>query len=181
MAILFLLLAACGSGTSDTTSADSPTTTEPEAVTTTEETSDPGSVGSFSDIPAACLDAFRGYLQEIEPFVEDFDAESATMAEFEALAEQFEDATLQYEDDIADCPELDLETEEAFAAMIDFARSEAPGTVAYFEFLQQFIGSVDSGDGGTSASGNCDTDIAAIEEFVERGGTASDLTVAESL
>jgi hypothetical protein len=180
LALMLLLVSACASGATETTEAAAadPTTTaadEPTTTEATEETSDPGSVGSLGDMPAECVEAFRTFLREIEPIVEDFDFESATMADLETLGTEFETLSTDFEEETASCPELDATTEESFAAMIEFARNEAPGTVGYFEFLQQFA---------TAASGtvseDCETNIAAAQEFVDRGGSMQDLTLAES-
>ena len=173
--ILAATVLACSSGTASTTSVDAPVTTASAPVAT----ADPGSVGSMSDMPAECVSAFRSYLQAIEPIVEGVDFESATQADFEALSAQFEAATGDFEEETATCPELDLTAEESYATMIEFAEDEAPGTVAYFEFIQGFIGNIPTGVTGVTGSGDCETDIAAMQELVDRGGTVSDLTVAE--
>ena len=180
LGVLLLAVAACGSGTTETTADDTNTTAEAAATTAaTEETSDSGSVGSFGDMPAECIEAFRAYLREIEPIVEDFDFESSTMAEFEAVAQQFEDTSTAFEEETEACPDLDLDTEESFAAMIEFAESEAPGTAGYFRFLQQFIG--DGSTTGVSASGDCETDIASVQEFIDQADSIGDLTVAQTM
>ena len=170
--ILAATALACSSGTASTTGVAAPVTTASAPV----ETADPGSVGSMGDMPAECVSAFRSYLQTIEPIVEGVDFESATQEEFEALSAQFEAATGDFEEETATCPELDLTAEESFATIIEFAEDEAPGTVAYFEFIQGFIGNVPT---GVTGSGDCEADIAAMREWVDRGGTVSDLTVAE--
>ena len=46
----------------------------------------------------------------------------------------------------------------------------------YIRFIEDFVGALESGG---NASGDCETDIAAFQEFVDRGGSMADLTAAE--
>jgi alkanesulfonate monooxygenase SsuD/methylene tetrahydromethanopterin reductase-like flavin-dependent oxidoreductase (luciferase family) len=124
------------------------------------------------------------YLREVEPVIEGVDFNAATADEFEAITAELQPATDAYEAEIdaqgCDDLNLDVTDEEAFAALIDLAQQEAPGTVAYLEWIRDFAGAVTGdGGGGGSVSGDCETDIAAIQEFVDRGGTMSDLTMGE--
>ena len=64
--MLVVALTACG-GDSSTTTTTAADTTAP----TTETTDNPaGEVSSLSDMPEECLDAFRTFLQELEPLIE---------------------------------------------------------------------------------------------------------------
>ncbi len=171
--MLMLVLTACGGG-------DSGDTTAPEDTTapTTESTDNPaGEVSSLSDMPDECIDAFRTFLQELEPLIEGRDFNAMTQADMEALSTELETVTAPLEEQTADCPDLDMTTEDSLAAMREFAEDEAPGTVAYFVWLEEFINSV--GEGGTAASGDCETDIAAIQALVDAGGTMQDLPLGE--
>ena len=56
------------------------------------------------------------------------------------------------------CPDASGTDEEAFAAMIEIAEREAPGTVPYFRWIEEFAGSMGEG-GGLTSSGDCETDI----------------------
>jgi hypothetical protein len=175
LGMLLLSILACQSGSTDTTG--TPTTSEaPPTTVETAETPDPGSVGRVEDMPAECVDALREYLRAIEPIVEDVDFQSTTMSDFEALGEELEGATEGFEERTESCPDLDVSTAESFNLIREFAESEAPGTVAYFTFIQEFAASF---EGAGGASGNCETDIAAFQEFVDRGGSMSDLTASE--
>ena len=169
--MLILFAAACQSGTTAETSAPAPATTDAPA-----EAGDPGSVGSIDDMPAECTDALREYLQAIEPIVAGIDFQSLSQSDFEAMGEEIEAATVGFEERTEACPDLDLNAEESFAVIREFAEDEAPGTVAYFAFIEDFAASF---EGGGSASGDCETDIAAFQEFVDRGGSMSDLTASE--
>jgi hypothetical protein len=127
-------------------------------------------------MPAECVDALREYLQAIEPVVEGIDFQSLTQTDFEAVSEDLATATEGFEERTESCPDLDVSTTESFSIIREFAEEEAPGTVAYFAFLEDFVGALESGG---NASGDCETDIAAFQEFVDRGGSMADLTAAE--
>lgn len=187
-----LLLAACGGGDAADTTAAAPeegpaTTAAPVDTTTTVAdtvaTEDEETV-SFGDIPAECVDAFVSYLQAIEPLVEGVDFETATMEEFGALSESpdFAAATTEFEQssESAGCADInvEIEEEESWEQLVDLARSEAPGTVAYLAYLRSFVTSL--GEGGSEAvSGDCETDIAAFLVWAEGDKTFNQLTVAE--
>jgi hypothetical protein len=163
---------ACQSGTAET----SPPPTDNSEVVTTEAPADPGPVGSVDDMPAECVDALREYLQAIEPVVEGIDFQSLTQTDFEALSEELATATEGFEERTESCPDLDVSTTESFSIIREFAEEEAPGTVAYFTFIEDFVRALESGG---NASGDCETDIAAFQEFVDRGGSMADLTATE--
>ena len=171
--MLVVAIAACGGDSSSTTTAPADTTAP-----TTETTDNPaGEVSSLSDMPQECLDAFRTFLQELEPLVEGRDFNAMTQADMEALSTELETATAPLEEQTANCPDLDMTAEDSIAAMKEFAEDEAPGTLAYFVFLEQFIGSV--GEGAGEASGDCETDLAALDAYVAQGGTMNDLPLGE--
>ncbi|HEX5723566.1 MAG TPA: hypothetical protein VFZ06_12550 [Acidimicrobiia bacterium] len=172
LGMLLVALVACQSGTTATT-APAADTTQAE---TTNAPADAGSVGSVDDMPAECIDALREYLQAIEPVVEGIDFQSLTQNDFEAVSEDLEAATEGFEERTESCPDLDVSTAESFSIIREFAEEEAPGTVAYFTFIEDFVGALESGG---NASGDCETDIAAFQEFVDRGGSMADLTAAE--
>jgi len=182
--VMLLLIAACGGGAagdSTTVPADTTTgaadTTVPESTTIPEDDgSDPGTITDLSDMPAECVDAFRAFLQELEPIVVDIDFENATMADLEAFGTDIEPIASQFEAETATCPELDLSTEDSIAFMRDIAEQDAPGTVAYFDWLEEFIVSI---DGGGTASGDCETDIAALQVYVDSGATMSEMTMGD--
>jgi hypothetical protein len=176
------LLGACGqAGETATTTA---ATTEPEVSTAVAPTgSETGSqIVSVEDIPQECIDAFANYLRAIEPVIQDIDFDMATIAEFEAIGTELEPATATFEQETAGAGcediDLDLSDEESFELMIELAQQEAPGTVAYFEWIRDFSASFGEGT-GSAASGDCETDIDALQVIVDQGGTMSDLTMAE--
>lgn len=182
--VVALLIAACGGGATATTVADgsATTTAAPSDTTTTVEASDDGGGGSvgLDDIPQECVDAFVAFLQDIEPALEGIDWANVSGADLEEISTQIDPFTAAYEDSLADagCDELDVEVdatdEETFDFLIGLAEDEAPGTVGYLEWIRDFAGAV-----GQEASGDCDTDIAALEAVIAAGGTMQDLPLAE--
>jgi hypothetical protein len=182
--ILALVLAACGGGGgSDTTAGAGGNTTEAGGGGDDggDDGGGDGGSGSFNLSPE-CEEAFVNYLQEIEPIVEGIDWENATTTDLENLNLDEIDEAYTDEIDSLGCEDVDFEgnTDEAFNYLIDIAEREAPGTVGYFEWIRDFVGSFDGEDGDEpAASGDCDTDIAAFQAIVDQGGTISDLTLAE--
>ena len=191
--VLIALLAACGGA------AESPTTEAPEATTTTEEPEEITTTTSASeeeteeeagedegtnntvdlaDMPQECIDAFVGFLQAIEPVVTDFDFDSASIDDLEAMGTELEAVgeAQAAEMESLNCPDASGSDEEAFAQMIEIAEREAPGTVAYFRWIESFASSF--GEGGT-ASGDCETDIEALEALISENESMGDLTMAE--
>lgn len=185
-----LLLAACGGTGSDgatTTTGDESTTTEAAVATTTTtgasadttEDDTEGPVIGINDIPQECLDAFADFLRQIEPIVEPIDWENATASDLEDMGEAIDEMAQDYDTEISDlgCEDLnvDVDDEEAFEFMVDFARREAPGTVGYMSWIADFAGNAL----GTETSGDCETDIAAVQAIVDQGGTINDLPLTE--
>ena len=187
-----LLLAACGGGDGgseitstttgpgdETTSTSASTTTDAPATTVADD-DDGGPTVGLADIPQECLDAFSDFLRAMEPLVEDVDWSSASLEEFEEVATSLEPATAEYEETLegTQCNDLEVDTtdEESFEYLISIAEDQAPGTVGYFEMIRDI-----AGIGGSTAdvSGDCETDIAALQSIIDQGGTMEDLTLAE--
>ena len=167
--LLAVMLVACGGdGGGDTTSAQPTTTASGEGST--------GTV-SLEDMPQECIDALVGYLQAIEPALEDVDFDSAAPGDLEAIGTEVEDLGEEFSATIEelDCPEPGGTDEEAFLAMLDLAEREAPGTVAYLQWVQGFI----EGTENAEASGDCETDMAALRVIIDEGGTMSELNMTQ--
>jgi len=180
--VLVVLLAACGGGDAATTTTAEPgeATTTTASTSTTEDQANTETV-AISDMPQECIDAFVHYLQAIEPVVEGFDFETATLADMEAMGTELELAAAAptAEMESLACPDVDATDEEMFAAMIEIAEREAPGTAGYFRWIETFAGS-SSGDGsGLTSSGDCETDIAALEVVIADKKTMGNLTMPE--
>ena len=181
-----VLLAACGGAASTTTEATE-TTTETSAATTTttttaseEETATTNETVDLADMPQECIDAFVQYLQAIEPVVAGFDFETASIDDMEAIGTELDAVSAEQttEMDSLDCPDPSGTDEESFAAMIDIAEREAPGTVPYFRWIESFAASF-GGEGGLTSSGDCETDIEALEAIIAENETMGDLNGPE--
>lgn len=173
IALLAALVFSCGGGnaatTADQSAPDEPATTAVVDEGTTE------TVTNLGDMPAECMESFRTFLRELEPFVEGRDFNTMTQTELAEFGEEIAGLSESIEAETADCPTLDMGIDENFELMIDIARDEAPGTVAYFEWIRDFAGSVTE----VSTSGDCEANIAAVQEYVDRTESMNDLTMAE--
>ena len=166
--ILTVALVACGGdGGADTTLAETTTTVVEDSAGTVD----------FADMPQECIDALVGYLQAIEPAVEDVDFETTTGDDLEAMGTELEGLSEEYTTAIEDldCPDPSGSDEEAFGAIIELAEQEAPGTVGYLEWVQGLA----AGFGDAEVSGDCETDISALRAIIEENSSMSDLTMTE--
>ena len=166
--ILTVALVACGGdGGADTTLADTTTTVVEDSAGTVD----------FADMPQECIDALVGYLKAIEPAVDDVDFETTTGDDLEAMGTELEGLSEDYTTAIEDldCPDPSGSDEEAFAAIIELAEQEAPGTVGYLEWVQGLA----TGFGDAEVSGDCETDISALRLIIEENSSMSDLTMTE--
>jgi hypothetical protein len=129
-------------------------------------------------MPEECIEALVGYLQAIEPAVEGVDFEDLSVEDLDAVSTEVEalsgDMTAQMED--LDCPDPLGTDDEAISAVITLAEQEAPGTVGYLEWLAGFAAGFGE---GSEVSGDCETDIAALEGIIAGGGAMSDLTMTQ--
>ena len=180
--LLFVLVTACGGTAATTTSAEvepEETTTTTASTATTEDESTNETV-DLADMPQECIDAFVTFLQAIEPVVEGFDFNTASLDDMEAMGTELEAATAgpTAEMESLNCPDVDASDEEAFAAMIDIAQQEAPGTVAYFEWIETFAAGAGE-ESGLTSSGDCETDIETLEAFIAEKETMGNLTFPE--
>jgi hypothetical protein len=172
---ILLLLAACGGGEGGDT------TVAPDDATDTTSEDDGPTVG-LDEIPQECIDAFGDYLREIEAIVEPIDWENATMEEMEEVGTALDPATTQFEEATADsgCEDINVDAtdEESFDFMIELARDEAPGTVAYLEMIRGMVGEFGE-EADIPVAGDCETDIATLQALIDEGGTMQDRTFPE--
>lgn len=187
LVVLATLLAACGGDdTADGTDtsavgSDGGPGTAPTSTTTAAagegDGDDEPSVG-FDALPQECLDVFADFLRAIEPVVSDLDVDTATSSDLTDLQADLDPITAEFEASTEgmDCPNV-AEDEDAFTAMIDIAEQEAPGTVAYLTLAQSILTAM--GPDGGDVSGDCETDLAAIQEFVDQGGNMNDMPLTD--
>jgi hypothetical protein len=200
----FALLAACGGSDNDVSVGANDTSAPGGAATASDATiagsddasdatvadsdanADDGSddtitVNDFSDMPAECIALLGQFLKNIEPTVSAVDWGSATMADFETIGTQFDAQSETFDTDLAaaGCDKYNLDTsdENQFEQIKALAAVEAPGTVAFLEFLNSLTSS-STDDGGEAVPTDCNGTIAAIEPFLSKG-TMQDLTIAE--
>lgn len=191
---LVLVLAACGGDddggdSASTTAADAApatsTSAAPEVTTTTaDDGDDDGSddLVGLGDMPDECRDAFADYLRAIEPAVADLDFAAMTLAELNTVFTDLEPVLTDFDEQMEglDCPDLDTADDAVREDVLAFVEDEAPGAVAFVAYSMDIAENFTGGDDGDStASGDCETDIAAAQEIVDAGGTMEDLTMAE--
>lgn len=163
------------SGTSD--DADESTT---DAATTDDtgddDTGDTGdrevSIQTIDDIPQECQDEMAEFLRALEPIVSPIDWQTATMADFEQIANDFEAEAEDFERATGDagCNELAFVDESEGEILLDFARSEAPGAVGFLEFLEQLrTGSTPAEDVTAAPEGieTCDDAIDFLQGLMD--------------
>jgi hypothetical protein len=124
-------------------------------------------IRSINDIPEECREQLASFMREIEPIVSSIDWQTATLADFEAIATDFEAKSEEFDAATvgSGCDDLEFEDEGDFELMIEFARDEAPGVVGFFEFfddLQSSFGEA-TGGGDDSASGGIESCADAVD------------------
>ena len=173
-ALLTVMMVACGGGGTGTGAADATTSeasaTAPQMTTEASPTTTP----ILSDEEQACVDAFMTYLEDIEDVVKGFDFPGATLLEYQDLLMKLVPAGQALANRVTGMPCAVLHgtpSEKLAPIIVDIARTEAPGSVPYLELL---IASSKLG-----IAGSCAKDIAALERYVDAGGTVRDLSVEE--
>ena len=143
-------------------------------------------ISSLDDIPRECRDLLGDFLREIEPLVSDFDWETASLNDFEAIGEEFEVKSDEFDlrGEAEGCNDLDFVGDSEFDLMIEFAGDEAPGTVGFLEFLAN-LGAVGGTDDGESAGAegieSCDDGIEFIQDLIDNYDTFADAPASELL
>lgn len=149
-------------------------------------------VDGLSDMPSECIDLFRDFLREIEPIVSPIDWQQATLDQFGTLGQEFETISEDFdtESERLGCNRFDLASDDAaFEEMVEFARSEAPGTVGFFEFIEQLQAAIPDdptggGDDGAAPDGaaeTCDEAFAVIEDLADEYGQLTQVPASEFL
>jgi hypothetical protein len=113
------------------------------------------------------------YLTDIEDVVDGFDFAKATLLEYQDELLKLVPAGQALADRVKGmrCAVIDgTPSGELAPIIVDIARTEAPGSVAYLELL---IASSEFPIEG------CIKDIAALQRYVDAGGTVRDLSVEE--
>jgi hypothetical protein len=185
MSLVVVLAGACAPGSVDdvattTLPATSTTTSVSTTLATDPPTTAPTSEGSVDAIYQQCLDAVIDYLKEIEDDVASVDFATASLTEYQLVLVALlpaQEALYAKMMDIgcfegADDPVDFNSPAGSNSLLMDLARMEAPGVIPYLE-LTQAMADLPTGD--------CRDNIAALQAYVDRGGTVSDLSVAERI
>lgn len=206
LVIAALLLAACGSDTTseETTDAEdlASAATPADDADADDDGDDDGasvsgladdddsdgeaiSVSSLDDVPEVCRDLMADFLKDIEPVVSPIDWDNATLADFETISAEFEARADQFDaesDAAGECDNIDLEDDDSFDLLIDFAQDEAPGTVGFLTFISQFVDAAAAAMGDTATGAGvetCEEAIAFMDELMENYESMEDVPVSE--
>jgi hypothetical protein len=155
-------------------------------------------VDDINDIPDECLDLMGDMLEKIEPIVEDVDWENADLSSMQSVTEELDAEFSGMDDEMesANCDQYELSEDANMDALIDLAQDRAPGTVAYFEFIQRLQegfseitipdvsvpegddGEIDLGDTGDVPQ-DCDGAIGYVEDLMDKYESMMDMPVNE--
>lgn len=143
-----------------------------------------GTISSLNDIPERCRDLMGDFLREIEPLVSTVDWQDASLNDFEAIGEDFEAKSNEFDvrGEAEGCNDLDFAGDSEFDLMLDFAREEAPGTIEFLEFISD-LGAVGAGDdsAGSGELESCDDGIAFMQDLVDNYDTFADVPASDLL
>jgi hypothetical protein len=138
----------------------------------------------LDDMPEQCRARYVDYIARMEPIVGGLDVGSMTQTEFDELTAEL-DAELpidEFDAELADvgCDGFDiaLSTTEARSQLLDIAADVAPTTVDFWSTLFAVYEGIGA-DGEPLASGDCDADIAALEQIAAAGTPMDELTIDE--
>lgn len=140
---------------------------------TDEDDGEATQVSSLDDIPEVCRELMAEFLREIEPIVSQVDWDNATMADFESISAEFEPIADEFDaqtDAEEEC-DIELEDDENFDLLIDFAGDEAPGAVGFLEFLnnlmQSFNAAMENSTEPGATTATCEDAIAFVQGLVD--------------
>lgn len=150
----------------DAESSDDATTLPDAAEDSGTSAADRDVIRTIDDIPEACRDEMAAFLREIEPTVSSIDWETASISDFESIADVFTEETAAFEaaSETAGCNDLAFEENGEFDLLVEFAEQEAPGVTGFFEFLDLMREA--SSTGGDETATTLETCADGIE-FVE--------------
>ena len=207
LVVTAMLLAACGS---DTTSEETTDVGDPASAATPADDAGPDdggddngasvsgpadegddsdrgtiSVSSLDDIPQVCRDLMSDFLKDIEPIVSPIDWDNATLADFETISTEFEARADQFDADsdaTGECDNIDMEDDDSFNLLIEFAQDEAPGTVGFLNFISEFVDAAATPTGDTAAGDGfetCEQAIAFMDGLMENYDSMEEVPVSE--
>ncbi len=145
-------------------------------------------IRTVDEIPKECRDEMASFLREIEPIVSPIDWETASIADFESIADDFTAQTAEFEaaSAAAECNDLVFEEGGEFELLVDFAEQEAPGVVGFFEFLEIMRAPSAASDDGSAAGDSeavtletCADGIAFMEDLLAEYDTIRDVPASQ--
>lgn len=143
------------------------------------------SVSSLGDIPEVCRDLMSDFLKDIEPIVSPIDWDNATLADFETISADFEARADQFDADsdaAGECDNIDMEDDDSFNLLVEFAQDEAPGTVGFLNFISGFVDAAATAMGDTASGGGvetCEEAIAFMDGLMESYDSMDEVPVSE--
>lgn len=155
--------------TATTDPASDTATTEPETIL----------VESFDDMPQECRDLLADFLRTIEPSVSAIDWETASIGDFQTTSDDLADEFQAMDDRSAEtgCDAYDLaDGVDEIQPMIDLAEAEAPGTVAWLEFLATLD---DEPVVNPDLPQDCDGAIAYMDELLAASGSVNEVPFSD--
>jgi hypothetical protein len=192
-----VLLAACGGGPTSgsvvgtsgtaapgsTASSPSSTGSTPATVATTAApvtapgtSSTSGASGELSEEAQACLDVVHRWVEAVEPAAAGVDFATVGFHDYQLFLVDIVPASQAMIDELsaADCFALPPEDiDPSSVSIVDWARANAPGAVGYLE--------LQNNSAGLDVVGDCASDVDALQDYVDGGGTVGDLTVEERI
>lgn len=143
-------------------------------------------IRSIDDVPEECRREMAEFLRQVEPIVSPIDWETATFSDFEAISAEFEARSDEFaaNSTASGCGDLNFVDDNEFDLVIEFARDEAPGTVAFFEFMSAISGSFDSDGSGSDTAGgftNCDEAMVFVQGLIDEYDSSADVPASQIL
>ncbi len=154
------------------------------------------SVNSIDDVPEVCRELMAEFLRDIEPIVAPIDWDNATLADFESIADQFDEISEEFDSATeaeAACDNIEMEDEDDFALLVEFAGDVAPGTVGFMEFISGFATAAgemaDTGDDGTGgvmggdgeAFETCDEALEWLQSLLDQYDSIAEVPVNQMM
>lgn len=145
-------------------------------------------IRTVDEIPKECRDEMASFLREIEPIVSPIDWDTASISDFESIADDFTEQTAEFEaaSAAAECNNLVFEGGGEFDLLVDFAEQEAPGVVGFFEFLEIMRAPSAASDDGSAAGDSeavtletCADGIAFMEDLLAEYDTIRDVPASQ--
>jgi len=149
-------------------------------------------ISSVDEIPEECRRILGDFLRQIEPVVSGVDWENATMADLEDLGTAIEapSTAIEVEMEQSGCNDIDFAggADAGFLMSLKLAEEEAPGAVAWLEFVRDVSGGFDSSTAAGETTGDpaddpetCDEAIGAVRDLMSQTGSMLELPVDQLL